>query len=245
MNPMSFGGSQGFGGKYQRRAAEGRRRFFIFIMLMAAIGLISYHWGAENVRSSESAYKQQAAKLQEERAGLDQALTTVRADMQSTQLRYQQLEEKYNAEVPTGDLKILTDILRKQLASGIRADRLTYLIDSARPPRNCSTPVTKRFVMGTSVYSGPHGNVAFANGAITVTGQGESAVGVGSKQEAWYDSGKPVTITFQTTGGKDIVKTGLLPIQHSIVLAAKEWRITVAAGERSFISVTADSCDYP
>jgi len=242
---MSFGGSQGFGGRYQRRAAEGRRRFFIFIMLLAALCIISYHWGAENVRSSEAAYKQQADKLQSERAALDQTITTLRADAQSADLRYQQLQEKYNEEVPTGDLKILTDILRKQLAAGIRADRLTYLIDSARPPRNCSPPTTKRFVMGTSVYSGPHGNVAFANGAITVTGQGESAVGAANKQEAWYDPGKPVTITFQTTGGKDTVKTGLLPIQHSIILAAKEWRLTVAAGERSFITVTADSCDYP
>ena len=46
-------------------------------------------------------------------------------------------------------------------------------------------------------------------------------------------------------GGKQTVKESLLPIQQSLVVGNKEYRFTVAAGERSFMSVTSDSCDYP
>lgn len=236
---------QDSGGRYRRRAAEARRRAFLFTLFIGTLCGISYWWGAENVRSSEVAYKQQAMKLQEERSGLEQMITSLRSEVQSTQVRYQQLEAKYLQEVPTGVFKQLTDIVKKRLDSGIKPERLAFVIESARPPKNCTEPATKRFVMQTPVYSGPHGNVAFGNGAITITGQGTSAVSPAGNAEAWYDPGKPVSITFTQIGGKETVKTGLLPIQHSMVIANKEYRFTVAAGERSFISVTSDSCDSP
>jgi hypothetical protein len=241
---MSFG-MMDSGGRYRRRAAEGRRRAMLFVFVVGSLCGLSYWWGGENVRTSEVAYKQQAMKLQEERSGLDQTITDLRSEVQSTQVRYQQLEAKYEQEVPTGAFKQLADIVKKQLAAGIKPERLSFVIESARPPKNCSEPVSKRFVMQTPVYSGPHGNVAFGNGTITVTGQGEPAVSQSGSAEAWYDPGKPVSITFIQIGGKETVKKGLLPIQHSMVIGNKEYRFTVAAGERSFISVTSDSCDSP
>jgi hypothetical protein len=95
------------------------------------------------------------------------------------------------------------------------------------------------------VYNGPQGAVSFGNGVVTVAGEGAASVNPTGKAEAWYDPGKPVKITFTEIGGKQTVKEGLLPIQHSLVVGNKEYRFTVAAGERSFISVTSDSCDYP
>lgn len=235
--------SQDPGGRYRRRAAETRRRVIMFIIVVGTLCGVSYWWGAENTRSSEVAYKQQALKLQTEKEDMEKTITSLRSDVQSTQVRYQQMEARYEEEVPTGDFKILADILRKQLKAGIKLERLQSVIQSVRPPKNCSEPATKRFVMQTPVYKGPHGNVTFGNGAITVTGQGEPAVSQSGNAEAWYDPGKPVTITFTLTGGKETVKKGLLPIQYSVVIANKEYRFNVAAGERSFISVTSDSCD--
>lgn len=236
---------QDSGGRYRRRAAEQRRRMLFFLIILGSISGLSYWWGTESVRSSEVAYKQQAIKLREEKDKLEQGVTSLRSDIQSTQVRYQQLEAKYNQEVPTGVFKQLADELRRQLTAGIRPDRLSSVISSVRPPRNCSEPTSKRFVIKTLVYSGPHGSVSFGNGLIIVTGQGESAVSFTGSAEAWYDPGKPVSISFILTGGKETVKAGLLPIQYSTVIANKEYRFTVAAGERSFISVTSDSCDYP
>lgn len=233
------------GGRHRRRVAERRRKIIFAVLVIGTLCGFSYWWGGENVRSSEVAYKQQAMKLQEERAGLEQTITSLRSDVQSTQVRYQQLEAKYLAEVPQGEFKTLTDIVKKQLNAGIKPARLLFVIESARPPKNCVAPQAKRFVVKTPVYSGPHGTVAFGNGAITVTGEGQSAIGAAGGPEAWYDPGKPVKITFIEIGGKETVKEGLLPIQHSMVLGNKEYRFTVAAGERSFITVTSDNCDYP
>ena len=231
------------GGRYRRRAAEGRRRILLLGAVAGALCGISYWRGTENVLSNEVAYKQQAEKLQEERGELEKTITSLRSEIQSTQVHYQQLEAKYEQEVPTGAFKQVADIIKKQLDAGVRPERLMSVVESMRPPKNCSAPATKRFVMQTPVYSGPHGSVAFGNGMITVTGQGAPAVSQTGSAEAWYDPGKPVSITFIQTGGKQTVKKGLLPIQHSIVVANKEYRFTVAAGERSFINVTSDSCD--
>jgi hypothetical protein len=233
------------GGRHRRRAAERRRRFILGILFLAVLCGASYWWGAEHVRSSEMAYKEQAMKLQDERSGLEQTITTLRSEVQSTQVHYQQLQERYNKEVPQGDFKTLTDLVKKQLDNGIKPERLSFVIEAARPPRNCSDPQVKRFVVKTPVYSGPQGTVSFGNGLLTVTGEGAPSVNAGGKPEAWYDPGKPVKVTFIEIGGKQTVKEGLLPIQSSFVIGNKEYRFTVAAGERSFISVTSDNCDYP
>lgn len=241
MNYMMFEG----GGSSRRRAAERRRKIITRLILIAILCGFFFWWGGENVRSSEVAYKTTAMKLKEERAGLEAQITTLQSEVQSTKIRYDQLEEKYKAEVPQGAFKDLTDLVKKRLDAGIRPERLSFIINQASPPKNCTPAQAKRFVVKTPVYGGPHGTVAFGNGAITVTGEGKSAISSSGSPEAWYDPGKPVTIKFIELGGKETVKEGLLPIQHSMVVGNKEYRFTVAAGERSFISVTSDSCDYP
>ncbi len=233
------------GGGSRRRAAERKRKLVMTLLMIGILCVLSFWWGGENVRSSEVAYKQQALELQAERAGLEQTITQLQSEVQSTQVRYQQLEERYKQEVPQGVFKQLTDLVKRRLDAGIKPERLSFIIDSARPPKNCTPAAAKRFVVKTPVYSGPHGTVAFGNGAITVTGEGQPAVGGTGSPEAWYDPGKPVQIKFIEIGGKETAKEGLLPIQHSMVLDNKEYRFTVAAGERSFITVTSDSCDYP
>jgi hypothetical protein len=233
------------GGRYRRKAGEKRRKVITWVVIFAMIVGTSYWLGGENVRSSEVAYKQQAIKLQEERAGLEETITSLRSEVQSTNVRYQQLEAQYKAETPQGEFKTLTDIVKKRLDAGIKPERLAFLIDAARPPKNCSEASVKRFVVKTPVYNGPHGSVSFGNGVVSVTGEGAAAVGATGQKEAWYDPGKPVKIIFTEIGGKQTVKESLLPIQYSVVVGTKEYRFTVAAGERSFISVTSDSCDYP
>lgn len=233
------------GGRYRRRSTERRKKTLMMVAFLILLAGISYWWGAENVRSSEVAYKQQAIKLQEERAGLDETITQLRSDVQSTQVRYQQLEAKYQEEVPQGDFKRLADLVKRQLGAGIKPDRLAFVIESARPPRNCTEAQAKKFVVKTPVYSGPHGTVSFGNGVVTVTGEGAPSVSVAGQPEAWYDPGKPVKVIFTEIGGKQTIKEGLLPVQHALVVGSKEYRFTVAAGDRSFIVVTSDSCDYP
>ena len=229
----------------KRRDKERRRKIMVMILFVMGLCALSYWWGGERVLSSEVAYKQKSMQLEDERKGLEDKITQLGSDVQSTNVRYQQLEAKYQQEVPQGEFKQLTDLVKKQLDGGIKAERLAFVIEAARPPKNCTEPALKRFVVKTPVYSGPQGAVSFGNGVVTVAGEGAASIAPTGQPEAWYDPGKPVKITFTEIGGKQTVKESLLPIQHSLVVGNKEYRFTVAAGERSFMSVTSDSCDYP
>lgn len=241
---MNFG-MYDSGRRYRRQQAARRNKFILVVILIMTVAGLSYWWGAEHVLSSEAAYKTDAMKLRSERAGMEQVITGLRAEVASTNTRYQQLEEKYKLEVPQDEFKRLTDLVKKQMDAGIKVERLALAIESARPPRNCSDPVVKRFVVRTPVYSGPQGAVLFGNGVVTIAGEGQPSVNASGQKEAWYDPGKAVKIIFTEIGGKQTFKQGLLPIQNSMVIGNKEYRFTIAAGERSFMSVTGDSCDYP
>lgn len=238
-------GSYEFGGRSRKRIEQRNRRIMLFLIFIGSLCAASYWWGGERERTSQMAYKEQALKLEKKHAEMEQEMTGLRSQVQSTNVRYQQLEEKYKTEVPQGAYKQLAELVKKQLDAGIKPERLSFVIEAARPPKNCTVPVSKRFVVKTPVYSGPQGAVSFGNGVVTVGGEGESSVNSGGQPEAWYDPGKQVKIVFTEIGGKKTVKEGLLPVQHSLVVGNKEYRFTVAAGERSFISVTSDTCDYP
>ncbi|HYD18165.1 MAG TPA: hypothetical protein VEF76_06780 [Patescibacteria group bacterium] len=242
---MNFMAYEYGGSRSKRRDAQRRRRIMMVIFFIAGLCVASFWWGGEKERTSQLAFKEQATKLKDERAGLDAQITSLNSDVNSARIRYQQLEEKYKQEVPQGVFKQLSDLVKKQLDAGIKPERLAFVIDSARPPKNCTEPVVKRFVVKTPVYSGPQGAVAFGNGVVTVAGDGQASVNAAGAPEAWYDPGKEVKLTFTEIGGRQTVKKGLLPIQHSLVVGNKEYRFTIAAGERSFMSVTSDSCDYP
>lgn len=238
-------GSYEFGSRSRRRIEQRNRRVFLVVAFIGGLCAASYWWGGERERTSQMAYKEQAMRLEKKHAEMEQEMTGLRSQVQSTNVRYQQMEEKYKTEVPQGVYKQLADLVKKQLDAGIKPERLSFVIEAARPPKNCTAPVSKRFVVKTPVYSGPRGAVSFGNGVVTVGGEGESSVNSGGQPEAWYDPGKQVKIVFTEIGGKKTVKEGLLPVQHSLVVGNKEYRFTVAAGERSFISVTSDTCDYP
>lgn len=233
------------GSRYRRRAAERKRKMISMLIFLALLSGFFYWLGGQVVRSSEAAYKQQAIKLQDEKKALEERMTALDANLQTLKMEYDKLQNRYQAEVPTGPLKELADLARKQLEDGIAKDRLEFVIRSAQPPRNCTEPETKRFVTRTPFYSGPDSFVSFVNKTVTITASGEPAVNSSGDPESWYDPGKPVKVSFTRVGGKEVVKEGLLPIHHSMVIGDKEHRFTIAKGQRSFIDVTSDSCDYP
>jgi len=229
--------------RYRKRARESRNRFFRFLAIALIIAFASYKLGLENMRSRDQAYRAQINKLQEDRMNLEEIITSLRADIQSNSLRDRKLEDKYNNEIPKGKLKKLYDTIKKQLDLGVSFNRINSIITSARPPKNCNKPITRRFILKTNMYKGADGGVSFANGAIRIRGNGQSIINSKGKREAWYDSGKSISIIFTVTGGKKIEKSGILPIYKSIVIDNREYRFTIASGARSFINITADSCD--
>ena len=181
---MNFG-MYDSGRRYRRQQAARRNKFILVVILIMTVAGLSYWWGAEHVLSSEAAYKQQYETIKSERTSMENTITALRAEVASTNTRYKQLDDKFNLEVPQGDFKRLADLVKKQLDAGIKVERLALAIESARPPRNCSDPVVKRFVVRTPVYSGPQGAVLFGNGVVTIAGEGQPSVNATGQKEAW------------------------------------------------------------
>lgn len=104
-------------------------------------------------------------------------------------------------------------------------------------------PVTKRFLVETPISSaGENGYVRFVDGAITVTGEGVSALTGDGRPEAWYDPEKPITLRFVEKDGRVSEMTGLLPLRQVVRSGNQDFSFEVMPGARGFVQVTSWDC---
>lgn len=232
------------GDRYRRRAVKKiTNRIAVFILLVSTF---SFGYWIGGLSSQKSIYILQQEKVASDQQVLlmQSELTQIRAQAQTSDIRLEQMRASYDEMIPQ-DMQSLVDLMRKQLDEGLDIKRLESVILSARPPQNCSKAETKRMVIVTPIYKGPGSDISIESGLVVITGKGKNAVNTKNIPEAWYDAGKPVEISFKTEDGKTDVKSGVLPLYHSIIVGAREYRFTIAAGAQSFANVTYDSCDYP
>lgn len=230
--------------RYRERA---RNDFYRGIGIFASIAiaiLIGYAGGQKQYSQEMRRIRTQNKQLQETAFSSEQKVTHLEADLQTMNIKFQQLQGQYERDVPKGDLGLMTALIKEQLDKGLSVERMIQIIRAAQPPQNCSQPVNKRFILSTPAYKGPESAVTFADGAISISGTGEPSINSKQEKEAWFDPGKPITVAFAVTGGKSEGKTGLLPLHHTIILRDKEYRFTISEGPRSFIVISSDSCDY-
>jgi hypothetical protein len=206
--------------------------------------------GYRSAQVDQTGIKMQLETVSAERDQLRQSVTRLMADSHSANIKYQQIEEQFQNELPQdGPLKDIVTQIRDQLVAGVAPERLANLIRSSSPPRNCNDPEVKRFIVQTPKNKGADNAAVIANGNITVRAVGEPARGKTGKEEAWYDPARPVTLNFEWNNGEKELKTqqrkNNLPISQVLVVDKREYRMTFSEGAKSFIKVTFDSCDYP
>lgn len=231
--------------RYRRRSALRAVRFFTSAFLIAVIGGGGFWIGRLQAEQRIHVLEAEKAALQQKDVAVQEEMTALRAEAQTANIRLEQLKAGYEEVLPEGPMQDLTVLLKKQLDEGIDAKRLEHVIRSARPPKNCSEPESRRFVVLTPAYQGPESKLAIASGIVEISGNGESARSDKGKSEAWFDPAKPVALRFVAKDGTVEKKEGVLPLYHSIVLEGREYRFTIAQGAQSFAKVTYDSCDYP
>jgi hypothetical protein len=173
-------------------------------------------------------------------AGLQTAL-------EDEQGRAAAMREKYELAIPDAETEAMLDALRERREAGVAAERLTEVIAGAQNEWACPTePETRRFVIQTPVNDGANDQAAFANGTVTVTGTGVSVLSEGGLPEAWFNAGKPVTLTFTRIGGESTDVTGVLPLHHSLVFGAEVHRFSIIKAETlSYVAVTGQVCVFP
>jgi cell division protein FtsB len=237
-------------GYHERRK---RRRFWwrvfkraLVLALVIAAFVFAYEIGSDLARSDATRLEQEMARLSEEIGALQQENADLREALTGAEIERERWRQRYADDVPSGVEKELLDLVQKRLAAGVAPDRLAFVIGAARNARSCDdAPVTKRFVVQTPLTEGANDSVRFADGTITVTGQGETASDALGNPEAWFDPAAPVTLRFTRLGGESSEASGKLPLHHSVVVGGGEYRFTITAGALSFVQVTGDKCRYP
>ena len=233
--------------RYRERSRQ-RTATFVKVAAFFIVTAFLAGWIGRNYNESRQATLQK--KLGENRTEileLQEELLEARAQAQTASARYTQLKDEISKELPNeGPLRELVAMIRDRLDEGMDPERLEFIILSARPPRNCSDPVTRRFIVKTPALKGPDSAVDIgADDEISVSGSGTAAKSKDGDAEAWFDPAKPVAIAFETKSGLVETKEGNLPIYHSLVVGDKEYRFSIEEGVQSFAKITFDHCDYP
>lgn len=232
--------------RYRERASRRLNAAMLTIVVAFAFIGLGFWAGRQHAVFQIASFKKEAETATENARMLQDELTKVRAEGQTAASRLQQLQQQYDQELPAeGPIREMVKMLHKHLDDGMSPERLSFVIRSVRPPRNCTDPASKRFMVKTPAYSGPDSSAAIGEGAVSISGIGASSRNKEGQLEAWFDPTQPVTVKFRISTGETEKKTGTLPIQHSLIAAGREYRFTLSEGEKSFIKVTFDSCDYP
>lgn len=231
--------------RYRRRFWARLAKTLIGLGLLVALGAFSYQLGVEQLKSREVTL---LAELETRGAALRQAeqrIAQLQQAAQTAQVRANELEVLYQRDVPSGDLARLTELAARRLSEGVDPARLAFVLEQTANVRSCTQRETKRFVLPTALYKGQNTSVSFAEGAVTVTGEGEAFRNAEGNRESWFDPTRPVTLRFIQAGGETTEATGVLPVMKSVVVGDREFRFTISAGARSFVEVSGDNCRFP
>jgi hypothetical protein len=222
-------------------------RLILAVAVMGGVGLFAFQLGTEDERSRQGRLADETAKLAESGQQLAQANEALRGQLQATQTRLKDLEGIVGATPRISEAaRILMPTIEKKLAEGADPKRLADAMAAVDKPRECEAPETKRFLVKTALTGdGPNTAVGFANGIVTVSGQGATAKNAEGRPEAWFEPNEPITVKFTQIGGKSVEAQGKLPLHHTLNLGQNEHRFSVMASNRGFVQVTSERCKVP
>jgi hypothetical protein len=238
----------GYGGWQQAKRRQRRRALVRLVLIVAMIGagVYVYDLGQAGATKRIIDLETEIGRLVTQAETLQQQTDILAGQAESNKVSAEQWKARFEAEVPAGEARGLLAQMKKQLDSGVPAERLGLLIQAAgKPPKCAGNPVSKRFLVKTPIAGGGNDSVTFADNAITVTALGDPAVDDG-KPHAWFDPAKPVTVRFVRLGGQAQEVSGVLPLHASLPVDGAEMRVSLIRGEaQGFIRATAEKCELP
>jgi hypothetical protein len=241
-------------GMAERQARARRRVIWTVVKWTAALalvlvaGLFAYETGTSlaeiDVRKKNDKIAElttQLQTLQTENAGL-------RAQTTQAQQQAKEWEQRYKTDMPSGDSKALLDLANRKLGEGVDMARLTFLINASSNPRVCDEkPETKHLQVKTPIgKTGKEASTSFADRKITVTADGQPALDDKGQKESWFDPAQPITVHFAPLAGQVVEASGVVPLQHQMVIGDSEFRFSIDVDERKgFATVTGERCNFP
>ncbi len=231
--------------RYRQRATQRMMSALLALFFMFCSGVFGVWLGRMNASQEMAALQSAQEESVLQRNDLQEAVTRLRAEVQTAHTRFERLQDSYEETIPEGPMRDLVMLIKEQLDEGMDPVRLELAVRSARPPDNCTDPETRRFVVSTPAYQGPESMISLAEGALSISAAGSSARNDKGQSEAWYDPSRMIDLVFTSADGEQEKKKGTLPLHHSVIVGEREYRFTISEGARSFAKVTFDSCDYP
>jgi hypothetical protein len=237
-----------YGGRRRNRAPVTRNvlAWTAALVVISAAGLYAYRTGTALAMRQTEDLRAQVSALTEEVAGLEQTNAGLQNALEGQQARNLSLLEQYRTDVPDEESQEILRLVRGKLAEGVPAQRLSEIVEAAAAEWECaSESLTRRFVVQTPTTSGSNAAVSFAEGTLIVTGTGISELDAQGRPLAWYNPAEPISLSFTPIDGEPTNISGLLPLQHSMVIGESIYRFSALAGETSFVNVTGVACAYP
>ncbi len=215
-------------------------QLLLVVAFFGAVGFYAYRVGQDLAFKEVTDAKAEIARLSELEATQASRITTLEKTLETALADAASYKARFEEVAPTPEMaKVMASITAK-LAEGFSADRLAFVVQNAQQPANCSAATTKRFMVKVGKIENPNTWVKFES-LVTVTAQG---VGANDGTEHWFDAEKEITASFTGLDGKAQVVKSKLPIHHSMVVKDREFRFSLSPGQRGFVDVTGDSCDY-
>lgn len=237
------------------RQARARRRVIwalvkgtVALAIIILAGLFVYKTGVSVATIDVRKKNDQIAELTTRLQALQTENVALRAKAAQVERQAQEAEQRYKAQIPTGDSKTLLDLANRKLADGVDVQRLTFLINAASNQRVCDDkPETKRVQVKTPAGKlGKDAAATFADRKITVTADGQPALDKKGQQQSWFDPAQPITVHFALLGGQIVDASGVAPLQQQMVLGSSEFRFSVGVDEqKGFATITGERCNFP
>jgi len=240
------------GFRERRRRDTARRRATVLKWLLLIGGLLGLGWiayaaGSELARQDVLKLQERLGVLQDDLTKRTDEVAALRSERDDVLQRLQDLQGRYDEDVPTGEAKEIFGLMRKELDGGVTADRMRFLISTSGEAVRCDgNAEQKRFIVQTGLTRGVNDWVAFAGRTVIIRAKGEATVADNGLKQAWFDETKPVSILFEKIDGGESEAKGILPISHSVIRGGHEYRfIFTKAPARGFLQVTAERCRLP
>lgn len=218
-------------------------KWLIAFGAVAAAGAYAYETGSRLAEAQVGELRATANTLSERVATLETQLTREQAATSKAQSEAETWRQKYEEDIPSGDIRPLIEAMAHHLAAGVPPSRLLSAITNAADPAACEGPSTsKRLEVQTPQNRGSSATAGFHDRGVVLSVSGQSAQSATGDPQFWFDPEKPVTVLISKPGGIHQDTTGILPLFPMVTSGKTEYRFTVAASVRGFVQITMTKC---
>ena len=222
-----------------------RLGLFLGILVLVAVG--AYQAGISQNAESVKRMRTSLEDARRDNTELVERAAIAEEGEKRLARQYSDLERRFDATVPKGELKALVDQVERKLNMGVEPDRLAFVIENAAIQAPCEEEVESQTVWVRTPTSTVTDNTAgFAEERIIVSSEGRSARSEEGLSEAWFDPTALLVVRFLLINGEVSSVRGELPLSHAVVLDGEEYRFNARpSDENGKLAVTMQICAFP